>query len=354
MNRPLGMHRRKGLFDGQKYSPKVFCERAVLKNFAKSTGKCLCQSLFFDKVAGWESDTCVFLYILWNLWGQLFYRTSTLAASRWYNWCMKWTYFKELFQLASLIFCSIILQSFWKKDANYSFIFQGMYEVRRSKPSKIWGWYRLEKSDLKIWKVNRKISIMDSIFYQRCSAIALRLYKKSASSLVFLCAFLGLFQASSASLSLCFVRHTSKCFLFSKTSSAQQVFPLPRRLQDVFVRPLPKKSSRRLQDFFQTSSQDVFKASSKTSSTCIFKTFSRCLLEDKKMLVSSRRLQDVYWKTKNIVIFKTSSRRLLEDKKVLCWTRLQDVFKTSAVDLHQDECLLGANFNSCECYSETN
>ena len=274
-----------------------------------SVKELLCQSLFFDKVADWESDTFVFLYILWNLWGQLFYRTPTLAASRWYNWCMKWTYFKELFQLASMIFCSIILQSFWKKDATYSFIFQGMYEVRRSKPSKIWGWYRLKKADLKIWKVNRKISIMDSIFCQRCSAIALRLYKKSAYSLVFLCALRGLFQASSASLSLCFVRQPSKCFLFSKTSSAQQIFPLPRRL----VRPLPKKSSRRLQDVLQTSSQDVFKASSKTSSTCIFKTFSRRLLEDKKMLVSSRRLQDVYWKTKKCCaehVFKTSSRRL--------------------------------------------
>ena len=32
--------------------PEVFCKRGVLKNFAKFTGKQLCQSLFFNKVAG--------------------------------------------------------------------------------------------------------------------------------------------------------------------------------------------------------------------------------------------------------------------------------------------------------------
>ena len=31
---------------------EVFCEKGVLRNFAKFTGKHLCQSLFFNKVAG--------------------------------------------------------------------------------------------------------------------------------------------------------------------------------------------------------------------------------------------------------------------------------------------------------------
>ena len=35
--------------------PEVFCERGVLKNFAKCTGKHLCESLFLNKVAG---DAC--------------------------------------------------------------------------------------------------------------------------------------------------------------------------------------------------------------------------------------------------------------------------------------------------------
>ena len=31
--------------------PEVFCKKDVLENFAKLTGKYLCQSLFFNKVA---------------------------------------------------------------------------------------------------------------------------------------------------------------------------------------------------------------------------------------------------------------------------------------------------------------
>ena len=31
---------------------EVFCKKSVLRNFAKFTGKHLCQSLFFNKVAG--------------------------------------------------------------------------------------------------------------------------------------------------------------------------------------------------------------------------------------------------------------------------------------------------------------
>ena len=32
--------------------PEVFCSKGVLKNFAKFTGKHLCQSLFLNEVAG--------------------------------------------------------------------------------------------------------------------------------------------------------------------------------------------------------------------------------------------------------------------------------------------------------------
>ena len=45
----------------------MFCEKGVLRNFAKFTGKHLCQSLFFDKVAGGKST--------------FFYRTPPVAAS---------------------------------------------------------------------------------------------------------------------------------------------------------------------------------------------------------------------------------------------------------------------------------
>ena len=36
----------------QKQPPEVFCKKGVLKIFAKFTGKHLCKSLFFNKVAG--------------------------------------------------------------------------------------------------------------------------------------------------------------------------------------------------------------------------------------------------------------------------------------------------------------
>ena len=36
--------------------PEVFCKKGVLRNFPKFTGKHLCQSLFFNKVAGGANE----------------------------------------------------------------------------------------------------------------------------------------------------------------------------------------------------------------------------------------------------------------------------------------------------------
>ena len=41
--------------------PEVFCKKGVLGNFAKFTGKHLCQSLFFNKVAGQRTPKNTFL-----------------------------------------------------------------------------------------------------------------------------------------------------------------------------------------------------------------------------------------------------------------------------------------------------
>ena len=41
----------------QSSRPEVFCKKGVLRDFAKFTGKHLCQRLFFDKVAGLRSAT---------------------------------------------------------------------------------------------------------------------------------------------------------------------------------------------------------------------------------------------------------------------------------------------------------
>ena len=38
--------------------PEVFCKKFILKNFAKFTGKHLCQGLFFNKVAGLRPHAC--------------------------------------------------------------------------------------------------------------------------------------------------------------------------------------------------------------------------------------------------------------------------------------------------------
>ena len=52
--------------------PQVFCKKGVLGNFAKFTGKHLCQSLFFNKVAGLRPvDFATFLRTLFlteQLW----------------------------------------------------------------------------------------------------------------------------------------------------------------------------------------------------------------------------------------------------------------------------------------------
>ena len=68
--------------------PDVFCKKGVLKNFAKLTEKHLCQSLFFNKVAGpacnfikKESPAQVFSYEFCKISkNTFFYRTPLVAA----------------------------------------------------------------------------------------------------------------------------------------------------------------------------------------------------------------------------------------------------------------------------------
>ena len=73
----------------QKQSPEVFCKKSVLRNFTKFTGKHLCQSLLFIKVAGlslqfYQKETlaqvffCQFCKISKNTFS---YRTSPVASS---------------------------------------------------------------------------------------------------------------------------------------------------------------------------------------------------------------------------------------------------------------------------------
>ena len=87
----------------------------------------------------------------------------------------------------------------------------------------------------------------------------------------------------------------------------RNTFRLPRPLEDVFKTYLQYVFLKRLEEFFTTYLQYVF---------------LKCL-------------QDVF--VRRLVIM--SSRRLGR-QKMLHWIRLENVFKTSSVRLHQDECLL--------------
>ena len=62
--------------------PEVFCKKGVLRNLAKFTGKHLCQSLFFKKVAGLRSLAQVFSSEFCKIpKNTFFYRTPPMDAS---------------------------------------------------------------------------------------------------------------------------------------------------------------------------------------------------------------------------------------------------------------------------------
>ena len=64
---------KRGTTKGRSHQ-EVFCEKGVLESFTKFTGKHLCWSLFFNKVAGLrpesllkrDSNSGVFPWIWWN------------------------------------------------------------------------------------------------------------------------------------------------------------------------------------------------------------------------------------------------------------------------------------------------
>ena len=58
--------------------PEVFCKKSVLRNIANFTGKHLCQSLVFNKVAGLGLQ----LYLKRDSGTGVFYRTPLVAASK--------------------------------------------------------------------------------------------------------------------------------------------------------------------------------------------------------------------------------------------------------------------------------
>ena len=74
----------------RKQPPEVFCEKGALRIFTKFAGKQLCQSLFFNKVAGLRSafllkkrpwDRCEFCEFCEISKNTFFHRTPLVAAS---------------------------------------------------------------------------------------------------------------------------------------------------------------------------------------------------------------------------------------------------------------------------------
>ena len=57
--------------------PEVFCKKAVLRNFAKFTGKHLCQGLFFSKEKLVQAFSCEFCEISQNI----FFTEHLLASA---------------------------------------------------------------------------------------------------------------------------------------------------------------------------------------------------------------------------------------------------------------------------------
>ena len=83
-------------FDGSSRQ-EVFCKKGILRNFAKFPGKHLCQSLFFNKVAGLrpatllkrDSGTGVFLSTLRNFYDHLFLQNTSGGCF----WKDEWEWF---------------------------------------------------------------------------------------------------------------------------------------------------------------------------------------------------------------------------------------------------------------------
>ena len=67
---------------GRKSRPEVFCKKSVLRNFAKFTGKHLCRSLVYNKVAG-LSTSFLTGHLRWLLLkGQSDFQTKDLKRER--------------------------------------------------------------------------------------------------------------------------------------------------------------------------------------------------------------------------------------------------------------------------------
>ena len=80
----------------KKQPPKVFCQKGVLRNFKKFTGKHLCQSLFFSKVVS--------------------LRPATLLKKRLWHRCFPVNFLKFLREHLWWLFLSFYMNSNYRQD----------------------------------------------------------------------------------------------------------------------------------------------------------------------------------------------------------------------------------------------
>ena len=95
--------------------PEVFCKKDVFRNFAKFAGKHLCQSLFFDKVAGLRPE---------NIFS---YRTPLVAAS---------VFFKYLFVTSHTLHFTLFTFTstyFISSFSVFNFVFRRSFPQKKEK-----------------------------------------------------------------------------------------------------------------------------------------------------------------------------------------------------------------------------
>ena len=94
--------------------PEVFCKKGVLRNVIKFTRKHLCQSLFFDKVAGLRHATLIIKETLAQVLSSEFYEISkntffyrTLLVAAFAFWNILTLFSHENFHVSEEKFCQI-------------------------------------------------------------------------------------------------------------------------------------------------------------------------------------------------------------------------------------------------------
>ena len=134
--------------------PEVFCKKGFLRNFTKFTWKHLCQSLFFNKVTGWNR----WLQKLFSRRG--FYKVGiTKDFADFTGKYLCWSYsinlnFDSLLKLTS----HGILRYLWSADLlinllklfSIDYINIYLFSTSFSIEWKVWGYYKL----LTLWFIN--------------------------------------------------------------------------------------------------------------------------------------------------------------------------------------------------------